>query len=837
MRTLWQDIRYGFRMLKKRPGFTMIALVTLAIGIGANTIMFSIADLLLLLQPKHIKSIDKLALCRIKDGKFGAIYYSGYQTLRDSGLGFSDVMAQTGGSGGTTLVRGDSALQIQPLYVSANYFPFLGVTPALGRGFLPEEERVGSASVTVLSHDLWRRLGGNPKLVGEFRNINGVECQIIGVAPKGFTGAAMLGPDLWLPLGSYRAVSTWYRDRPPRANASVDQLYPWCDIVGRLKPGLDMAIAQAQLQSLVPQFQDRYPRQWTAHTSFSLRRPGRIEIDISEQQGRLMFSIVSVVLTTVSMVILIIACLNLANMLMVQGASRHREIAVRMALGGGRLRIIRQLFVESLLLALLGGALGVLLAFWGTQVLNVYVSGIPDDHMSRLRIGLNGRVLAGTLGVCAMATLLSGLRPALRLSKRDIAGEMKTSARSVLGALRRRHEGLSVVGQIALAVALVLCAALLTHSALEVARPDQRFTLTDKLVVQIDPLCFGHDKAQSVQACHDLADHLASLPAVKSLGMTPGLFYGGGGYIGIREHEPAAGGIAPRGPLVRKNARVEVGRDYLEAMEVPLLRGRFFSQLDSALEAEKVAIIDETVARKLRPDGDVLGCFIQWSVPLVRETIPDLYRVVGVVGNRPGVRDGEIYGQMYTPMKPDQLASHFYLHVANSKSVDIVRRQILDEARRVAPRIPILSVAALAEIQGDDNAVWLARFGAHLALTAGSAALFLAALGIYAIKGYMVASRTSEIGIRMALGATRGSIAGMVLRQGLVLTIVGLTVGLLAGLGVAKVAARLLYGVSPIDPVSIVVTVALLGAASLLASYLPARRAAKVDPMTALRCE
>jgi len=285
--------------------------------------------------------------------------------------------------------------------------------------------------------------------------------------------------------------------------------------------------------------------------------------------------------------------------------------------------------------------------------------------------------------------------------------------------------------------------------------------------------------------------------------------------------------------LARRGTLAMVGRDYFQAMEVPLLRGRRFDQRDRVPNAEKVAIIDETLARKLRPDGNALDCLIQWGMFTKADIGP--YRVVGIVANVPGIGDREVRAQMYTPTEVDALSPYLYLHVATAGSVDLARRRIFDAIHDFDSRIPVLSVETLARRRHDESSVWMARFGARLALAAGAAALFLAALGIYAIKSYIVAARTSEIGIRKALGATHGDVIGMVLREGLVSTTVGLTVGLLLGLGVAKVAARFLYGVSPLDPASIVVTVALLGAAALLAGYLPARRAAKVDPMVALR--
>jgi len=834
MGTILQDIRYGIRMLHKNPGFTSIALVTLAIGIGANTIMFSISDMLLLRHPRKVKAPEQLAFCAIQGAEDSWFRYSEYLTLRDSGLAFSDLMAQAqdwGRAWHTILVRGDSAWHAPASYVSVNYFSFLGVAPVLGRDFLPEEERPGSAPVVVLSHRCWQRLGSDPKLVGEFVSVNGTRCQVIGVTPEGFTGITFQSPDLWLPLGSYRTTSTWTRSMKGRADAEYPKLY----LVGRLKPEVTMPVAQAQLQTLFPDFKPEYLQGNPSLTpSLNLRAPGQFDVEIEDDYVRPIKTLFCLVLMATSAIILMIACLNLANMLIVQGASRHREIAIRLALGGGRRRIIRQLFTESLLLALLGGVLGVLLAFWGTRILNAWIAAAPDHYTRNFRPGLNLRVLAATLGVCLMATLLSGLRPALWLSKRDIAGEMKASAGSVLGSLRRKRGALSVAGQIALAVALVLSATLLTRSALQIARPDPRFPLEDKLIVQIDWDSTWYDRVRSIQACEAMADHLASLPEVKALGTSAGLFYGGGGPLSIGEYLAGAGESGSRRHLAQRAAISRVGRDYFTAMELPLLRGRLFDRLDSVPDAEKVTIIDESLSHKLRPGGNALGCLIQWSYMTERS---DPYRVVGIVPNLPDVGNREVRAQMYTPIEPDQLSSCLYLHVANKGSVDVLRRRIVEEIHRVDARVPVLSVATLAQIRDDEYAVWLARFCARLGLAAGAAALFLAALGIYAIKGYMVASRTSEIGIRKALGATNRNIMGMILREGLVMTVVGLMVGLLLGLGVAKVSASMLYGVSPVDPVSIVVTVALLGAASLLAGYIPARRAAKIDPMEALRYE
>jgi predicted permease len=825
--TIWQDIHYGLRMLRKNPGFTAIALITLAVGIGANTIMFSISDLLLIQPVKKVKARDQLVVLLIKEEQSACFPYHEYLTLRDSAPAFSDLMAEGNGmySTSTSLVHGDWALEVRPRYVSANYFTGLGDNLVRGRGFLPEEERRGSAPVVVLGHDLWQRLGGDPTLIGGYITLNSKRCQVVGVAVEGFGGVTFESPDLWLPLGSYWTVMKF----DPAWGSVQREL--WLDVVGRLKPGVSISVAQTQLNALIPQFKQerKYPDRWR-QWSFNLRPPGRDSLRGADKRMIRVYTIASGVLMAVSALILAIACLNLANMLIVQGASRQREIATRLALGGSRRCIIRQLLVESLLLALLGGVFGVLLAFWGTRIVNIWVIPHFYRHATTFRCGLSLRVLAGTLGLCLITTLLFGLKPALRLSKSDIVGEMKTSGGRVLESLRRKRGAVSVTGQVALSVILMLIATLLTRSALEIAKPEARVSLEDKLIVHLDPRSAGFDPVKIGQTGAALADHLQSLPEVKGMGTSGKLFYGGSGPFLIGEYLTEY-----RRPLVRKTAMTWIGRDYFTAMEIPLLQGRLFNRQDYTPDAEQVMVIDESLARKLRPDGNALGCLVQWGLNTKVEEGP--YRVVGIVPHLPNLEDGQVHAQAYAPYKPDRLPSYLYLHVADKGLVDGLRQRIIAEIHTVDARISVKWVKTLAQIHDSNRSVTTARTGARLGLTAGATALFLAALGIYAIKGHMVVTRTSEIGIRMALGATHGTIIGMVLREGFVLMMVGLIAGLTAGLMAVKVLAKLFYGISPMDPISIVVTVILIGTVTLLASAIPARRAAKIDPMEALRHE
>lgn len=843
MGTLWQDLRYGLRMLRKNPGFTAIALVTLAVGIGANTIMFSVVNVLLI-RPVSVKDSERLVGCGIREGWYP---YSAYVDMRDDNPAFSDLMAQGGGLNPVTFVHGNVTRRVSPLFVSTNYFPMLGVALAQGRGFLPEEERDGAEPVAVLSYRTWQQQGGDPDVVDTQVAINGIFFRIVGVAPKGFTGTAILGPDLWLPLGTYGLAGHPGKEKPARMEAEHWN-YPMFSLVGRLKPDLDMVVAEAQLQPLVLRLKETYPRYLKKKSTLYLHRLSRLGLDSAESE-RAVLSGTSAFLMAVSAVVLLIACLNLGNMIVVQGTTRHREIAIRMAIGGGRLRIIRQLLFESFLLAVFGGAFGLVLAFWGTRILNACMA-VPQlgiDLTGSFRMGLDIRVLGATLGFCMIATVLFGLRPALRLSRRDILADIKESSGKASRFTRRGRRflprGLPVVGQIALSVVLVMGAVLFTRSALHAAQVDSGFTLDGKLLIEIDPLAGGYDRTRSIQIYETLTDRFRSMSGVQAVGVSTSFPFDEGGRYGqtVVEYVPGVqdkeGDRPVRRPSSLGYVSHAVGGDFFESMGIRLLQGRAFDRFDSIPDAEKVVIINEGLARKLRPDGSALGCLIQHGSRSF-SSMSDPCRVVGIVPNAwTGTQSRKNSPQIYLPIERDRLPKYIHLSVASGQSEIALLQRISEEFPAVDPQVPVVSATTLAKYRHGSPTVWAARLGARLAFAFGFMALFLASLGIYAVKGYMVASRTPEIGIRKALGATHRDIMAMVFREGSVLTVAGLTVGLLLGLGIARLIASLLYGIDPVDPVSIVVTVALLGAASLLAGYLPARRAAKIDPMEALRHE
>ncbi len=845
MNTFWQDVRYGFRMLRKKPGFTAIALVTLAIGIGANTIMFSVVNTLLF-RPLPVKEPDRLVRCELGESRL--IPYGGYVDLRDNNPVFSDLISHNYGTRTATLVRDGLVRHVDPLYVSANYFGVLGVAPVYGRTFLPEEEARATEPVVVLSYRTWQRLGAEPEIVDQYVRINGTQCRIIGVAPKAFTGAAVVSPDLWLPLGTYGPVGKCYREKPEKPNELW--YYPPSAVVGRLKPGVSVSQAQARLQSTLPRLKQMYPRwgkRWEEEGAmFRLGPLPRLNADAIEND-RSTLDRISLALMGVSSVILLIACLNLANMIVVQGAGRQREIAIRAAIGGGRLRIVRQLLVESLLLAVFGGLLAIGVAFWGVRVLKLWAAmgQLPMQLGEAITSGiaLDVRVLGATLSFCLIATVLFGVRPALSLSGRDLVGDLKESGGGVLQATRRRRwilpRGLSVLCQMALSVALVMTATLLARTALRAAQAGPGFGLDGKVVVSLEPFAGGYDVAQARQACETLAERLKDVPEIQAVGLSCkspvnlGFHWTHEEFV---EYMPGRDDEASDSLVTQGVDEYEVDGDYFQAMGIPLLQGRLFRPLDSAPDAEDVVIIDEYLTRKLRPEGSALGCLIQYGTYGLTSPL----RVVGIVPNLQSVwGNGQVQPHLYKPIESYHVPTSVHLRARSTATgaEAALARSIGARIGKIDPRLPVLSAASLADQHRNSPTVLFTKVVARLAVMFGAMALFLAGMGLYAVKSHMVASRTPEIGIRMALGATWRDILTLVLRQSVLSTFAGLLAGTLLAIVMTRVIRSAVQGIGTIDLVSIVVTVAMLTATSLLATYIPARRALRVDPKTALQYE
>lgn len=830
---LWHDIRYGFRRLTKNPGFTAIALITLAIGISANTVMFSVVNMLVY-RPLQVADPDRLVYCGMP-GHPG-FSYEDYTDIRDDNPAFSDLIAVGGsGRGRGAWLQGAVVKEMRIGYVSANYFSALGVDPIHGRTFLPEEERHGAEPVVVLSHRTWRTLGGDPNVVGQVAHINAQSCRIIGVAPEGFTGTMLLGPDMWLPLGAYGPVDRRSFNRP----------YPRIGLIGRLKPDLDRAAAEARLQVLGARIKEQMNTYYKNksvdyrlkdNARLNLKRLGKLSLGENDsiQQG---LRLCSMGLMAISFLVLLIACLNLANMLNAQGTDRQREIAIRMAMGGGRLRIIRQLLIESLLLALLGAVLALIPSLVGIRMFNAWWA--LSDEVMQIPTSFDMRVFGATLGVCLIATILFGLKPALNLSKRDVTSDLKESG-AVFQTIRRRRRliprGLSMIGQTALSVAFVMVAMLFMRTAQKLGNASPGIDMPGKILVKIDPLASGYTPARVGVACARLAERLKGVPGIKAVGWSMGFPVGDslrGSTPDVVEYRPGVEegdvkSLFPRGALT-----FPVNGEYFEAMGMPLLHGRPFRPLDSAAEAGPVVIIGSRLAKKLRRDGNAVDCLIQHG----GGSEPQVCRVVGVVSTLRDPYDRwSDWGQMYQPISPDQAPIYMHIRTVPERESRLLQN-LGSMIHEIDPELTVVSLTSLTEHYRGSGTVQQARMNAQVITLFGMQAMFLAGLGLYAVKAYMVATRTSEIGVRMALGASRRSVLALVFRQNGVSTLVGLVLGIVLAIGLTSLIRGTLYGIGPMDPLSIIATVTVLALTSLLAGYVPARRAVRIDPMEALRYE
>lgn len=838
MGTIWQDIRYGVRMLRKSPGFTVIAMLTLAIGIGANTTMFSIVNALVLRPPK-VEHPDQLVGCyRHKPTKgYSDFAYSDYIELRERNPAFDELMAYAFDF--VAVDQDGISKRAAAAFVSSNYFTALGVRPILGRSFLPQEERSGCTPVAVLSYRHWKRQGADPEILGNQLRINNTVVQIVGVAPGGFTGAALTGPDLWLPLGCYGAAAN--------VQNKSTEAYPSLMLIGRLKMGLSMPAAETQLKVLVPPLEEKYPERWREQT-LQLARLARFGIstpDAAEIERR-MLSIASLFLMGVSVIILLIACHNMAHLYLVKGSYRSREIAMRMAVGGSRWCIMRQLLVESSLSAGAGGAFGLILAHWGVNAINSAIGHLPLPAQATIAFegALDGRVLAATLGFCVLATLLFGLRPAWRLSHRNLLRDLKETRGSVRQAHPLAIRRLSSACQVASSVVLVMVAMLLGRSAIKALHATPGYGTDGKLLIELGPEMAGYDQSESLRVYEAVLDQLRAIPEIQYASLSNYVPFGHSlTNCSVTESTPEQGSQRSegQGPSARKSANEvilsRISDDYFRTMELPLLQGRTFNRLDGQASASRVAIIDEPLARRLYPDGDALGRLIQ-----IKDGGPT-WEIVGIVpGLRHAVFDREERPHVYLPFGRDSggsLMVYLHLRTRTGRIGDsgALTQRIVEVIRSVDTRIPVLSVTSLSDYYRRGAYVWFARTAAGLVIGFGCLALFLAALGIYQVKAYQVAARTPEIGIRMALGATRTDILSTVLWEGAPLTLTGLCVGFALAFIAARAIAGVLCGVHPIDLMSACATLAVVGVTSLLACYLPARRAAKIDPMEALRYE
>jgi predicted permease len=817
---------HGVRVLAKKPGFTAAAVLVLALGIGANTAIFSLVNAFLL-KPVQIHKAEELVGLYSRDtakpDNYRAFSYPNFADLRGQGGVFASLAAHNLAMVGLT--EGDSTRRLFADLVSSNYFDTVGVRLFRGRVFTAEEERPGSAvPVVIVSYPFWKRHGADAAMLGRQLRINGRWFTVVGITPEGFTGTtALISAELYAPLGVYEALINDF-DNHNRALAARDNHCLMA--LARLRPRTTLAAADAQLTGVSAAMQKAWPVENKDQTLL-VRPLSRLSVSTapSSDSG---LAVPAILLLCMAAVVLLIASLNVANMMLARGAARRKEIAIRLALGGGRRDIIRQLLAESLMLALMGGAAGLFIAWWSTGALvssmsrlaplDLVYSATPDP-----------RVLAATFGFCLLSTLLFGFMPAWNLSRPDLVTDLKDGERARSGGKGLFSRGnLLVMSQICLSLTLLTAAGLFTRSALRAADVAPGFRIANSIVIELDPSLAGYNQTRGRETYQALLARLKVLPGVESASIAATVPFGitsNGRGIRRADTDPA-----DQRSLIYCQSNI-VDENYFRTMGIGLLRGRSFLPEEAA--GRSSVVIDRLAASRLRPDGDVLGTRILLNEG---EGKPREVEVVGIVANvREHVMGKGDDPHVYLPFGQEyQSDMHIHLKV-NSEAgmVESVRREI----RAFDAAIPVLSLKTMRQHLEGSADLWIMRTGATLFSIFGGVALLLAAIGLYGIRSYTVARRTREIGIRMALGATAGDTLRLVVREGAALTAIGATVGLALSFLVGKVLSGMLYEVSGSDPVVFLAAPAVLCAVSLAACYVPARRAARLDPMIALRWE
>ncbi len=843
MANLARDLRFGARMFRKNPGFTFAAVAVLALGIGANTAIFSLVNAFLL-KPLVIHNPSELVSCYSRDiqkSDYRSFSYPDYVDMRNDGTVFTSLLAHTFSMVG--LSEGDTTRRVFADIVSANYFSTVGVALYQGRAFTPEEERPGAAQpVAIVSYVHWKKNGSDPRLLGKTLHINGRAYTIVGIAPEGFTGTtALISPEIYLPLGVYELAMN---DFEGRGRALAGRKSHDLFLVGRLRPGVTQKSADALLATVASQLARAYSEDDKDQT-FLVRPVARM--GISTQPGNDSELLVpAALLLAVAGVVLLIASLNVANMMLARGTTRGKEIAIRIALGGSRADILRQLLAEGFLLALAGGAAGLLVAYWSTSALVRSMARLaPLDIV--YSAGPDMRVLAATIGFCVLSTILFGLGPAWNLSRRSLFAGLKIGERADDAAGRRRgvfsRRNLLVMGQIALSLMLLSAAGSFIRSSVRAARVEPGFRTSGEIIAEVDASLAGYNEARGKEVYRTIVERLRATPGVESVGMGATIPFGmvslGKGIH--RSSDPPADPAHPAGKDSATICRYNiVSEDYFQALGVPVLRGRTFSTADAANSAHPVAILDQSAAHRLWPNGDALGKQVRFRSG--DDTTPAINAdVVGIVGNVQENVGGESWPlHIYTPFgQPYQ--SDMTIHLRTSVQGSLAESQLLETVRGVIrdvdPQLPVLALKTMRSHIDSSFDLWIVRTGANMFIIFGCVALLLAAIGLYGVRAYTVAMRTREIGIRMALGANASDALRMMLREGLVLTGIGAAVGLALSLVVGKMLSTLLYRVDSFDPLVLSAAPLLLAAVSLIACYIPARRAARLDPMVALRDE
>ena len=824
---MFQDLRYGIRMLLKNPGFTLIAVITLALGIGANTAIFSLTNALLLRtlpvpQPEQLVTVN-----RGEGVSLGPLSYPDFVALRErnealSGLAASYSAELSFGNGiRSEVVRGE--------LVSSDYFDVLRLQPDLGRGFLPEEERTPSTQpVVMLSHGFWQsRFNGDPQIISQTITLNRQKYTVIGVAPAGFNGMTEMFPtDLWLPVMMLPQAS-------PALQSSLSNRHTQIfAAIGRLKSGVSVEQAQAALETINRQLDLADPpptaRQRNAPSnnvdrSLKLVRPQGIGIPSFRRRAQ----IAAMLLFAVVSIVLLIACANVANLLLTRATARRKEIAVRLALGASRFRIVRQMLTESALLGLLGAGAGLLLAYWINRALMALKPPLPGAVGFNMDLRLDASVLGFTLLLTLLVSMLFGLVPALAASRPDVVPALKdeTGAASQRGQRGRFNlRNVLVVVQLAVSLVLLIAAGLFIRSLQQMQKIDPGFQTENRLALSFNLEPEGYNEAKGREFARQLVERVRALPGVQAATMANFVPLG---FMRLTESAVVDGRTSPTANAMAQR----VGLDYFRTLGTPLMRGRDFTPQDSA-DAPAVAIINETLARRFFPNEDPIGKRVRIGDPA---SDAQSYEIVGIAKDTLNTSIAEApKAATYRPLAQHH-SSRVTLVVHTTGNPQALLAAVRHEVQALDENIPAQEIKTLDEFIA--FSFWPMQMGARLVGAFGLLGLLLASVGLYGVMSYAVAARTREIGVRMALGAERRDVLRLIAGQGMRLTLLGTGAGLALALVATRVLRRFLFGIGATDPLTFFSVALVLTLVALLACWLPARRATKVDPLVALRYE